>query len=683
MSSDRWHTGRTGRLRRRIAIAVCAVLLCAASARSQCFSRPPDALSLDKTFDAVHLASFCTSSLAPALFANLHLDADDWTDGYGILEIGGEYVIGCDPNAYLSRLLNGAYIVREVERHSVVFGQHRPVAWNTAPFPLLDAFSGFLVDNGFWSTFASGITPEWEPECETDSNATNHVAPPDNYIGLKIPGAYKKSAMYRAAIIAHEPTHEVVGHGDDDSCTNDGSCDDEYGAFNSNTMHVNFLYDAASTYRVELVEGTLARKVIRTGDQCRFIPRFDEAEREEARNKAEKDLGARFAQMPPASLVRYDSVDALDTASGTPFECASCDLAPHTFAPDVCSQSACNETLNPTNAGINASRRAACVAYNTAVEGEFVTPDVIAIAKDVLQDALLPTCLPTNPNAARAYCDAQKAAAATAADVDACGWLDPYYTPAVSKQACVEEYCAAKWAATGGWDISEDPFGCLEYLCAGDACGDTNEAACKTQFVIMQGDPDLYGALCRLDGCQKMLIDCLVALTEQQPPAWAYGQTIPPSCNVPAQVCREAHEIALRLWLEFLPDVLGPLHETLRDPRTSNPAASLIDYAAEFRAAVAAGASFETRDGMARHLTSAPELVAALFNAAPGEFAWLFGRDGFAETLGPYVERVALRPIDRSRLSTAGRQAYDELAAKLAIAPGGQLQGAIGTVAFR
>ena len=56
-------------------------------------------------------------------------------------------------------------------------------------------------------------------------------------------------------------------------------------------------------------------------------------------------------------------------------------------------------------------------------------------------------CLSPNKNAARAYCNAEKAAANTAQEVDACGWLDAVYSGVVNKLMCVKEFCKAQWDA--------------------------------------------------------------------------------------------------------------------------------------------------------------------------------------------------------------------------------------------
>jgi len=644
--------------------------------RAECTTPPSDALPLSSTRDHIYRLKWCTSSVFPSLFGGLHLDPTDWDEGYGMIETSDDlYVATCASNDYLTRLLNGAWIVTDVEDYAVPFGQHRQVsglngAWAT-------------WDQGHWWSFASHVEPdEWEPECSTSSNAQNHTGI-DDYIGLKIPGAYKKTAIYRSAIVVHEPTHEEVSHIGDDTCDNGASCDEAYGQFNANTMHINFLYDAAGAYKTEVENGQPFRSVQMSGGECSFIPRYTTNERQQALNKSEADLDGRFESALPPGLTRYASLDALDAANGTaPFNCQQCDVDKYKFHPDECTQTACNEVLNPNNFGVNLNNQIACAIYNNNVDDTGITADDVADAKATMQSNLL-SCAAPDPQAARDYCDAEKASANNALDVDTCGWLDQYHGPSLDGQlGCVQEYCQEKWNQSGGWTENQDPYKCGEYLCGGPSCGSAaDEAACKKQVVVMHADPEFYVSQCEQDNCKGGLLQCLVALHEQNPPQWSYGDPIPQQCNLPYQLCVAAQKFATMVWTEYQPWIdPGPLREIQPDLASSQPAKHWNTLVKNFRDAVARGEGDEELGRLARGLTANPEMVVALYNAAPGEFVGLFGKEGFAELLGPGLARVEGKPLDRKRLSPQGQAALDELQRLLATRRAGKIKGSIGTI---
>ena len=111
-------------------------------------------------------------------------------------------------------------------------------------------------------------TDEWEPSCDEDANASNNVAVgADDFMDMQLPGAYRQNVLNRAGTIIHEATHGDVGHIDDDQCDADASCDHRYGQYDSGstfaggsqTMNINFLYDAASMYQTSIVGGKLVR----------------------------------------------------------------------------------------------------------------------------------------------------------------------------------------------------------------------------------------------------------------------------------------------------------------------------------------------------------------------------------------------------------------------------------------
>ena len=658
-----------------LAAASTAILVALpALARAECTSPPSGAWALSTTRDHVYPAMWCNNTVFPALFNGLHLDPTDWDEGYGLTEIGDDlYQTNCLANDYLTRLLNGAWIVTDVEKHAVPFGQHRQVSG------LNGGWSAW--DQGWWWNFASNVEPdEWEPECETDSWATNHTGI-DDYIGLKIGGAYKKTAMFRSAIVVHEPTHEEVSHIGGDACDNGASCDTAYGVLNADTMHINFLYDAAGAYKTELYNGQPFRPIQVDGDQCSFIPRFSTNERQEALNKSETDLDSRFESALPPGLVRYASLGDLDAANGTsPFGCQQCDLDKYTFKPNECAQTACNEVLNSNNFGVNLNNRIACAVYNNAVDDDDIDADLVAAAKATMQGNLL-ACAAPDAQDARAYCDAQKASTNDAQEVDACGWLDQYHGPTLDGQlGCVQEFCQEKWSQSGGWTTGQDPYLCGEYLCGGSACGSAaDEVACKKQVVVMHADPDFYVSQCEMDGCKGGLVQCLVALHDQD--QWSYGDPIPPSCDMPYQLCVMAQKLASMVWTEYRPWTdPGPLREIQPDLASSQPAKHWNTLVQNFRDAVARGERDEELERLARGLTSNPEMVVALYHAAPGEFVGLFGKEGFAELLGPGLARVEAKALDRDLLSPQGQAALDELQRLLATTRDGKVKGAIGTI---
>ena len=642
---------------------------------AECTSPPSGSPSASTTRDNVYNSLWCNDSTFNTQWNGLHLDVDNWDEGYGMIEQGeDQFFTNCAPNDFLTRLMNGAVVVREVQKYAIPFGEHRQVSG----FPGGNDPDYGPFDYGYWWAFPTTVEEdEWEPECETDSNATNHPGPPDEYIGLKIPGAYKKTAMYRAAIIAHEPTHADVSHIGDDTCSQGSSCDDKYGHYNANTMHVNFLYDAASTYQMQLYNAVPVRPVQMNAGTCSYIPRFTANEREEARAKSENDLDARFESATPAGTVRYSSVADIDAKKNAIFPCQQCDLNQWVFAPSTCTQTACNEVLNPDNHSVNVLNKIACNVFNSKVGDDFVTPDVVAAAKEDYEDDLQPCLAPAEADVL-AYCEAEKASASDAGEVDECGWLDNVYLPSMSKLVCVQQFCQQKWNESGGWTATQDPYGCLDYLCGGadGSCGDADdEATCKAEFVAAHGNPDFYATQCESDGCKRTLIDCLFASS------WSYGDPIPSDCQFNYDLCVLASKLAAKVWIEFVPfEDPGPPVESYRDPLALNPAINFHRYVNEFRAAVARGASERELDQLALGLTRAPEMVAALYRVSPAHFVGMFGTDRLAEILGPAAARKTGRAFSPEELTPAGQSALADLQRLLSTAPGGQVKAAIGTL---
>ncbi len=631
---------------------------------------PSNALPASKSHDDLYLG-WCTQNVFSAIFNGLHLDGSDWSGGFGTNESNNGYVADCDANSFLGKLMNAGFIVREVQKHSVKFGEHRSVSGLDGPYD--------KYDHGHWWEFASSTDPdEWVPSCDTDDgNATNYPDPA-GYIALKIPGAYKVPAVNRAAIVVHEPTHQDVSHIGDDECKNGGSCDDKYSHYNSNTMHINFLFDLAGTYLTEGPSSDPVQVVQMLNGQCKFIPRFLDDERQAALSKVEVDLKKRFKYAEPPWTTHYGSgasgVAALDAARNPVFECKQCSPDSYTFHPGVCQQkTACNEVLNSDNGGKNLLNRVACSVYNSLV-GQASSASAVASAKAGF-NAAKKACLPASEKGARAYCEAQKAAAKNVGQVDACGWLDPVFYTSINKLQCVQEYCRDRFVASGGWPVSSDPYDCLDYLCeAGGSCGDAGSPQqCKAQFVKAQGDPAYYLAPCESNQCKATLVSCLNAQTS---PPWSYGDPIPAACSDQVSLCELFSHLIVLVWAEYEP-LTGPSPVEDQAPNVSSPARELRRFLRDFREAAQRGAPPAELAMAAVKLTSQPELVSALFNEVPEEFVSMFGTEGFESIVGSNIRRTQAKPIQRERLGKRGIEALDRLQALASRSPSA-LKGAIG-----
>lgn len=650
-------------------VFVSIVLLSPSSVRAaDCTLPPSNAFSIAVTHDDLYLG-WCTPSEFSAIFNGLHLEGSDWSDGYGTTESNNGYVADCNANSFLGKLMNAAFIVREVQKHSIKFGEHRSVSGLDGPYD--------KYDHGHWWEFASSTdTDEWEPSCDTNASATNYGGlNPDNYIALKLPGAYKNLAVLRASIVVHEPTHQDVSHISSSDCSNNASCDDKYSHYNADTMHINFLFDLASTYLIDGPSNDPVRVVQMLNGQCRYVDRFLPDERLAALNKAETDLATRFKYAEPSWTTHYANLAALDAAKNPGFACQQCSMDSYTFQPTVCQQkTACNEVLNPDNGGKNLLNRVACSVYNSHVGQASSASDVANAAAEF--NAAKQMCLPASQDGARSYCDLQKAAANNVGQVDACGWLDPVFFPSISKLQCVQEYCRSSFVASGGWPATSDPYGCLDNLCEGGAltCGDAdNPQQCKNQFVKAHGDPSYYVTACESDHCKATLVSCLNAQTT---PPWSYGDAIPETCAEQVSICHLISHLMVLVWAEYEP-LIGPSPVEDQAPIVSSPAIALRRFLRDFRDAAERGAAPAALEKAAIRLTSQPELVAALFNEVPGEFVTMFGTEGFESIVGANIHRTQARSIQRERLGKRGVEALDRLNDLASRSPGA-LKGAIG-----
>jgi hypothetical protein len=659
-------------LSRLLVVACCAGLLVARAGRActdavSCTIPPSNSKATGTTdggsFDTVYLPLWVSSQAAiDDLWNGLECEKCDWDEGWGFWDVG-------NLNFTLARLLNGAqvvWIVRQYAKHQG-FGLWRSVT----DIPDVD------FTHGKWWDFVAGYgADEWTPGC-SDSNGT-HYQGTDEYNILQLGGAYRSAAVTRASTLVHETVHQDVSHVDEDDCSpSSESCDEKYGLYSSNTMQINFLHDAAVTYETEVVNANVVRKVAAIGDLCRWIPKFAPNEVSQIVARADS-VSHRFAV--PAGPAWYELLK-LEVALKhfeAQWPCAHCDPDEWTFKPGVCGQKACIEAVNAQNAGVNAHNKAVCETYNASLTQSGSSEQTVADAWHTLTLSTL-SCLPPEAGAASAFCEAEKQSASGVGDIDPCGWLDPTYGKSVSKLDCVQEFCHDKWTATGGWRPGQDPYGCLDYICGGEACGSSQgEQQCSDEFFMAHGDPDFYIAACEFDGCKEKLVTCLLDLYKQG--QWSYGDPLPDNCKLVADFCELLSRLAGLVAVSNRPIIdPGPIHELIERPGVSNPATNIYTYAAVFRSEAAAGASAAELGRLGRRLTKAPEMIAALYHAAPAHFVWLYGNQGFLETLGPGVERMAPRAIARDDLTPQGQAALAEFLRELASAPGDEVPGAIGT----
>ena len=619
------------------------------------------------TNDAKYVIEWMADS-PNALFAGLKIHTCDWDEGWGLPEYW-------QLNKPLSRLMNGAHVVRVVEDHARYFGFWR---W-------VDGIPSILhVTGRGWTSVGEWGEDEWEPSCEDGGAIASHRQDTDEYNKLHIPGAYRTAATRRASTLVHEITHQEIDHEDEDDCLPAStSCDAAYGNFNANTMQINFLHDAAATFRLKTVNGKTVREVFVDGDDCGFLPRFDDDEISTMMDRANEVMN-RFVYdfFPGWKFALVDEVNsAWEEAS---WDCEHCDPGKNTFDPGVCIQPACNEFLNSGNVSVNDANRDACHAYNLAVDGG-LTEDGVAIAQQDYQNTLQ-SCLAPSDEGVSAYCDAQKAGANHVDDLDPCGWMESSYSAKEGKLACVQEFCHDYYQPFAGgdpaddWTPRDDPAGCIDYLCDSSCGSPEDRERCLAGFRIGHGDLAYQLPTCEIDKCKARLLDCLIPIADAG--EWKYGDPLPESCSLEHKACEATSRLAALAFVDRKPFLdPGPLREKLESLLVPTPAKNVYDYADALRLAAATGPERSAElDHMAVRFTAAPEMISALYNASPEEFVGLFGRDGFREILGPTVERVPARAIDPEELGEIGLRAWNELQRMLMESPDGKLPSAIGTI---
>lgn len=647
-----------------VALLLVAALSAPAAASPGCSLPPSGAWSTgatkNGTFDARYVGKWSPNqTVIDLLWGGLDCEQGDWDDGWG-------YEAVWNLNLPLSRLLNAAWLVRTVQTHAKHYGKWHQV-------------SGIPADKyrkGYWWDFVDQHgEDEWEPTCDDDDAVASYgYVPFDWFYTLHISGAYRYPAPNRASTLVHETTHEDVGHIDEDACSPpSGSCDSSYGTYNSNTMQINYLIDAATTFKTTFGSDGATHEVVKTGDSCALIPFFSDVEREVMQSRAEA-VGKRFQG---SAFIPYWEID--DAMDDSVWECKNCNTGDWTFDPNKCQQKACNQVLNPANAGINESNKGACSKYNGAVAASDSADDV-ANAKAALT-ASTKGCLLPGASYAKAYCDAQIAKATVATDIDKCGWLDTANGPNMGTLECVARFCEQKYLESEGvgWE-TDDPYGCLDVLCEEGGCGDEGtKEECVFGYNLVQGDPEHFVPSCGVNGCTGRLVHCVYEAL--QAGTWSEGDPYPSKCTLDQQLCiitsRLAGLVAVSLIPEFDP---GPLHESLDHSWVTNPAAGLFDYMTQLSAASTSGAFL---DAVAIGMTAAPERAALLYNLSPSKMAWLYGSEAFVPVAGPGVAWVKPVAISPSELTPIGQGALTQLQDLMKKNPGGALPAALGSVTLK
>ncbi|HEY7412028.1 MAG TPA: SHOCT domain-containing protein [Vicinamibacteria bacterium] len=476
----------------KIAAAAAALLgitmgTAASAAAETCSCPPPGSLSLSTSKDSKWRAKWCgNQSLVDTIWFGLNLDetGDLWDEGWGYEDV-------CNDNLFLSRLYNAGFIVREVQKIAPHFPE------NTSP----------NLGHTWWDFVHIHEDDGFEPRCCNDNLdpdecclwATHYCCATST--DLCLGWGFWRGAADRSSTLVHEATHDDEGHIDDDACDNGGSCDTWYGAYNANTMQINYLYDAAAAYLVETVNNVKQRKVSIFQDSgkqmCGFIPLLEESERDTQLADVKNRLDSNFES--GSVFPKYTDADDVDDAKDTPWECANCKTSDYTFSAQTYGDNkACNEITNKGNVNVNAGMRAACQAYNNKIATASGASAFGKIKAD-LYTATTGKCLGCSEQDTDAYCDTRKASATTVDDLDPQGMLSSCgYN---YEDECLQEYCQEKfqasWASHAGDSGWDDPRGCLDAVCG-------NDATCRKLFLSYGGDPKYYAA----GGCFGKLLAC-------------------------------------------------------------------------------------------------------------------------------------------------------------------------------
>lgn len=601
-----------------------AIALPGPAAAETCAVPPSGALSMSDSRDDVYVDRWChDQSKIDALWNGLSLDDDDWDEGWGYENV-------CDEWLFLPRLLNAAHNLTKVQEVSKHFGE-----MNWPP------------QNLWWDFVKARETDGYEPKCCNDEpglNATHYCCGYSTDLCIK--WGYKIGAAVRSSTLVHEATHEDEGHVGDDECMNGGSCDTYYGAYNANTMQINYLYDAMSAYQIETVGGKVQRKVTRFTDgaeeKCSYISLWNRAERGAAIDQVSYRINNNFAS--GSVFPKYSDVDAVDSAYGATWSCKSCDPAQYTFSLAKIGQNkACNEIANTGNIAVNAANRAACAAFNQKIGQAPGAAEYQKLVNELYQGTK--ACQLYNPTDLDNYCKQQQQTASNVNQLDPYGILaDNGYQEELE---CAEGYCKQRfddaWMSHADDPAWDDPLGCLDLLCGDDA-------ECRRRFLKYKANPLKYHP----DHCTDMYLDCVEAgpqLAEKNGVNW--GGALGPkgrldatqsACQGTYQMCRAMEEMADRvsamvLIEQWKPPGPGPALDLRQNPRV-NP----VEWAFKQevvrlgqRRGSLGEAQFNAQvDALMRH----PESLAAAFDAAPALVAGLFDAKEYGAIVGPQLART-------------------------------------------
>ena len=587
-----------------------------------CACPPAAAMSLASSRDSLWRAKWCgDQGMVDTIWNGLNLNesGDLWDGGWGYEDV-------CNDNRFLSRLYNAGFIVREVQKLAKDFHENTTPNKGHAWFDFVHQHEG----NGY------------EPKCCNDNLSScclwaEHFDCCWASTNLCVAWGFQRGAANRSNTLVHEATHDDVGHVSDDACTNGGSCDDWYGNYNANTMQINYSYDAAAAYLTETVNNAKQRKVLvfqSSGKQmCGYIPLLDVSERNSLLADASNRLNSNFQS--GSVFPMYTDAANVDSAKGTPWECANCKMTDYTFFPQTYGNTkACNELTNKGNVAVNASLRAACQKFNQEVGGASGGAAYGKIKQD-LSVATSGKCLACSEQDTNAYCDSRKAVAATVGDLDPFGIISSCgYT---FEDECTQEYCHEKfvsgWSTHAGDANWSDPRGCMDAVCGKDP-------VCRKRYLNYGGDPTYY----QPSGCLGTLLDCYDKHGFTIPGKGAHpSPTEITECTGKEQLCEalQAAKDKLAGYLLVNKWVHPGDPVTHGDPWERTSQEVLLEQLGQLKAGFAnkrlTEAQFEER--MAR-LMSNPRSQAVLFNLQPRTYVSLFGRAGLDKIAAPSQRSV-------------------------------------------
>jgi hypothetical protein len=643
-----------GLRRRWITIAV-ALLLCASRAvAEQCNVPPSAALPLSATKDAKYRNQWCNDGDVATLWSGLSLDHDLWDEGWGFDDV-------CNLNTMLSRLFSAGFIVRQVQSLAPHFAKVR------APYG-----SPYNIGHLWWDFVKANEDDGYEPRCCNAKNgscgmgggclwATHYCCATST--DLCVAWGFIRGAADRSSTLVHEATHEDVGHIGDDECANGGSCDTYYGAYNANTMQINYLYDSVSVYRMSGGKPQVSQFSQNGTNMCKFIPFLEDDER--ATNLADiKDrLDSNFQS--GSVFPEYFDVASVDAAYGSPWECKKCNPQDYTFSSATFgTNKACNEITNHDNAGVNAANRATCQAFNGKISSAPSADEYAQIYYSELYGKLK-SCLYADPDDVDGYCEERKDAANHVSQIDPKGFLAS--AGYMYEEECVAEFCEEKFqdswtshAADPNWD---DPLGCLDLLCG-------NDADCRRRYLTYKGVPAMYDP----DHCTEGLLECYESKgatlpvkgeVSAQNPSQEPDPELKP-CHDAYDLCRVLEELKRKLAAYKLIEVWeapgpGPVEKLKANP-WQNPAPEAFKQALlALQAKIKSGMPEDRARHELDRLMSHPESMAALYHYDAQTFVDLFGKERFRGLVGPSIQRFQPQALNASKLGSRSKPVFQQL----------------------